>query len=733
MKKINLLLGASLLFCGLASAQSNYYWANGKKVFVEKSDKKYVLMDVDESGSSSSRKKKPSHNIEPTHQYVNKMKGVNYKSHAYTLKSSTEATTSENIVYEGPTFKDADGNDMVMTNFFYVQLKSKGDLKVLKSTAAKYKATIIGSNSTDDLWYLLSCLESDKNPMELANTFYETGLFASAEPELVTKMKKDCYTDPMFTDQWSANNTGQYGTSIGPDINLCEAHQMTTGSNVIVSVFDEGVQYGHPDMPNLTSVRVFADFSAADGVNGDHGMQCAGIIGAQGGNGIGMVGVAPGCQIMPSAIVFDGLFATWPWGIASVVNLTWQNGADVISNSWSRSSSSSVITSAYQNALNNGRNGLGCVVVFSAGNNNANGLNFPARSDDRIITVGALSPCGERKSPSSCDGEGWGSNYGTDLDVMAPGVKIPTVNLNGTYNSTFNGTSSAAPHVAGVAALILSVDPTLTEGEVRDIIESTTQKVGGYSYQSASGRANGTWNNEMGYGLIDAEAAVIAANPLFATYNVPSASGIPTGFRKFSNVHTIGTGGPDLSNVFNSVLNWWGSIHNPNGLHQFTLETNNGQPRSYTNIPDYGSYSILGANAELSINSSIGFPGLEGDYWVNTVGNDIVLVSKTGEYAIYFSNSSTAPSVKLGDFNNEDLDVEMLSIAPNPFNDVTTIRLTDEQMDSPVKVYNSLGVLKETIIPTNNVLEIGQDYVAGTYFIHIDTPSGVVKQMVVKL
>ena len=79
--------------------------------------------------------------------------------------------------------------------------------------------------------------------------------------------------------------------------------------------------------------------------------------------------------------------------------------------------------------------------------------------------------------------------------------------IAGNYYCCFGGTSAACPHVAGVAALILSINPTLTQKQVRDIIESTARKVGSYSYATTTGRPNGTWNNEMGYGLIDAYEA----------------------------------------------------------------------------------------------------------------------------------------------------------------------------------------------------------------------------------
>lgn len=187
--------------------------------------------------------------------------------------------------------------------------------------------------------------------------------------------------------------------------------------------------------------------------------------------------------------------------------------ADVLNNSWGGGSYSTLIDTAIKNATNNGRSGKGCIVVFSSGNNNKDYVNFPAYLDN-VMAVGAMSMCNERKSPSSCDKENWGAHYGNALDIVAPGVSIYTTDNNGTsgYSLTdysyFNGTSSSAPHVAGVAALILSANPNLTGKEVRDIIEKTAQKVGGYNYQNHGNRPNGTWNNEMGYGLVDAYKAV---------------------------------------------------------------------------------------------------------------------------------------------------------------------------------------------------------------------------------
>jgi hypothetical protein len=136
-------------------------------------------------------------------------------------------------------------------------------------------------------------------------------------------------------------------------------------------------------------------------------------------------------------------------------------------------------------------------------------MRYPANNPNlNILTVGAITPTGEKPFFSA---------IGNTLDLVAPGVCITSTAANGSIIED-EGTSFAAPHVAGVAALILSVNPCLTRQQVYDIIEQTAQKVNNiidpFTYSSIAGRPNGTWNNKVGYGLLDAYAAVKMAQSM---------------------------------------------------------------------------------------------------------------------------------------------------------------------------------------------------------------------------
>ena len=416
-----------------------------------------------------------------------------------------------------------EGHKIGVSNNFYVQLKEKEDVVLLYEMAQNYGIEILGYDQLMPLWFTLSCNGSSYTCIEAANLFYESNLFENAEPEFIKHILFDT-NDPLFYLQWGIKHTGQYGWNPKIDIKAEQAWELSTGKGIRVSVFDEGVDREHPDLNQNMSQGGFdcnTEQSSGglqdlpiDKIYGGHGTACAGIIGAIQNNIIGISGVAPDVQIYPVSFQFGSSTVKQ---IATGMNMSWIN-SDIISNSWSGGSPSSYIDNAINNAFQHGREGKGTIVVFSTGNENKSSIPHPTNSNPLILAVGASSPCGERKNPLSCDNAtNWGSNYGIELDIIAPGINIPTTDRVGTkgyslgdYELNFGGTSAACPHVAGVAALILSANSKLTVKEVNDIIEKTAQKVRPdlYTYESHPKKPNGDWNKYTGYGLVDAYEAV---------------------------------------------------------------------------------------------------------------------------------------------------------------------------------------------------------------------------------
>ena len=563
----NIILSLFLLFLPFyLLSQEYFYYYKGEKQYLEL-DTGYVFVStVDGSALQKSNlvpKETLTLNKEQTSPLLKQKQNIPVDFYWTELKlsgSELKGTYTERInrikQIEGvqvvsPYFTGKTGKKIGLSNFFYVKLKSLSDTTLLNKYSVDNKVIILKQDKFMPLWFALSCTkETEKNAMEMANKFYESQMFQFAEPDLMVDDLLSCTNDTYFSSQWGLRNTGQYGGTAGMDIKACGAWTLSTGTGVTVAVIDQGVELNHPDLQaNIHPLSFDTETGTSPSVvRGDHGVACAGIVGAVGNNSAGIRGVAPNARLMSISNRFQPA-PNIRQQVASGINWAVQNGADVISNSWgSDDLISTLIDDAITNAITNGRNGLGCIVVFASGNDNR-AVNYPANSNPAILAVGAISPCGQRKSPSSCDGERWyrpsyndrlgGSNYGDQLDVVAPGVLVPTTDRQGNlgynpnepihtdnggnkitsdyanrdYTVWFNGTSAACPHVAGVAALMLSVNPTLTGQQVRDVIEQTAQKIGGYSYITTSGRPNGTWNQEMGYGLINAYAAVNAVVP----------------------------------------------------------------------------------------------------------------------------------------------------------------------------------------------------------------------------
>lgn len=417
---------------------------------------------------------------------------------------------------------------------FFIKIKPAYSINDFTSLINYYSltATDVSANFGTGVYKISETRGGSRWCMERANIFFETGKCDFSHPNLYFVNAINT-ADPQWSNQWGLRNTGQYSGVVGADIRVEQAWQITRGNpNIIVAVLDNGVQLNHPDLqanllPGFDGLGLGSAGGATDGAT--HGTNTAGIIGAIADNNRGISGIAPDCRILPVRIGEANLINI----AAATAGLNWSvdNGASVISNSWGGGFENDLFEQAVNRAVNIGRNNLGCLLFFASGNENNSAVNWPARLP-QVMSVGAMNMCNQRKNPNSCDGEDWwGSNYGNALDFVAPSPKITTLTIGDTTTNSFNGTSAACPHASGIAALMLSVNPNLTLFEARRILDYSCNKVGRYCYNwttNQSNRPHGGWNNETGYGRLNAynavqlaRAGVTFSNP---TYNIASQS-----------------------------------------------------------------------------------------------------------------------------------------------------------------------------------------------------------------
>ena len=309
--------------------------------------------------------------------------------------------------------------------------------------------------------------------------------------------------DPQFNDQWALANSGQRGGKQGADISATLAWATTTGSeDIVVAVLDSGVDYTHEDLVENMWVRPAemdpyhdSDLGTIDDVNGynaidsasdpmdenGHGTHCAGIIGAEGENNLGIAGVNWNIRIMPLKFMNAGGFGTTKDAIEAINYVIDRKKAGVnvrvISASWGSTQKSraleDVIRKAYDNDI---------LFVAAAGNattDNDRRPHFPSSYNvPNVISVAALDRNDQLAKFS---------NYGAkSVAIAAPGVEILSTWLGNQYEEK-SGTSMATPVISGVAALILAENPRMSVDELQKKLMDSTDPIVALKGKTVSG------------------------------------------------------------------------------------------------------------------------------------------------------------------------------------------------------------------------------------------------------
>ena len=414
-------------------------------------------------------------------------------------------------------------------------LSLKEDYQI-EDILSKFNVLSVDSKSYNIVSFKCNCSNS-KEVLSIVEKIDALGICSWCEPDMLSDYTTTSFADnPLCEQQYYIENYGYTGGTYDMDINGASSWYIITGSpNITVAVIDTGVDTNHEDMSGCVLSGYTVGNTLGYGLpqcenywdNKAHGTACAGIIAAQD-NTKGIVGVAHGVKILPvnivpyySSSIANGFASSSQ--IADAIRWAYQR-ADVLSNSWGGGESSNAIEAAIQEARIYGRDGRGCIVVFAAGNNyqNVPDVSFPANVNG-VIAVGALDKYG-----SICSY----SQRGSSLDLVAFGGYDDIVTTDrmgnigytdGNYVSTFGKTSAACPQVAGVAALLLSGAPYLSENEVCSALFSTARDLG-----------NTGQDNTYGYGLVNAVAAAASGIPeikdysyiynqnIFVAYNIPN-------------------------------------------------------------------------------------------------------------------------------------------------------------------------------------------------------------------
>jgi subtilisin-like proprotein convertase family protein len=418
-----------------------------------------------------------------------------------------------------PGYRDS-RTRMALTGEIIVHFKPAWDIEQIDSWAERYGLVRLRTFSFSPNTFLFQAGEGFRS-LRVANEICLSGEVLYAYPNwLRTRVPRATPNDPLFSDEWHLQNTGQGGGTPGEDVNIVSAWDTYKGStNEVIAVVDDGLEIGHEDLSENVLLPYCWDYvgNDSDPTAGEHGTSVAGVAAARGWNGLGVTGAAP----FGGLVGYRLLGANTDANEASALTRNKQI-VDIYSNSWGPADGGTVLEgpgpltiNALIDGVTNGRGGRGNVYVWAGGNGyDSDNSNYDGYANSRYtVAVAASTNYGGRASYSE---------KGANLFVNAPSsggtLGITTTDrtgalgyASGNYYSSFGGTSSAAPLVSGIIALMLQANPDLTWRDVQHVLITTAEKNDPTDADWTTNGAGYPVNHKFGFGRIDAQAAINAA------------------------------------------------------------------------------------------------------------------------------------------------------------------------------------------------------------------------------
>lgn len=538
-----------------------YVWRGGNKIQLEKADDRFTVMPSSPRQLDTLQSAPGVREIQPVTNQVFKVKTTATERDA--AMQAVRSAAFDTIAHHAYHPKDSEGTTFYLTDKIIVVFDPAADVAQIEALLEKHRLKVLKEYEELENAYLLQVTSgSGENPLKVANRLAEEEIVVSAEPNMVNRFQPAFIPgDGFFRRQWhlSARNGLQLVTEAS--VNAPQAWDVARGArDVVVAVVDDGFDLGHPDFQGPGKVVFPKDYVDGDAnpfpessIGDYHGTPCAGVAIAES-NGQGVVGVAHGCSFMPVRFPLaadDDL----------LIEIFEEVGrkADVISCSWGPPPafaplSLPVSATLRRLATTGGPRGKGCVICFAAGNYNApikdpnnrgfTWLNFGSgvrqRTTGRILNGLAAHPNVIAVAAStSLNKHSAYSNWGAEISVCAPsnnfhpldpqqfvpGRGIWTTDneafgdgftARSRYTGSFGGTSSATPLVAGVAALVLSANPDLTAAEVKDVLQTSADKIVDPDPDVVLGTNRGRYDQRgrcdwFGFGKVNAARAVAEA------------------------------------------------------------------------------------------------------------------------------------------------------------------------------------------------------------------------------